>query len=136
MNNRLTYYKFWSFLGILMVLLVIYISLVSNPPDLVHFNQSDKIMHYLAYMILMCWFGQIYSNKTESFLVALYLVCLGIFLEVIQGLGGFREFEYCDMVANTLGVVFGFILSRKRCFNFLYFLERLYKRTTDNSITY
>ena len=35
---------------------------------------------------------------------------MGVCLEILQGMGQYRYFEYADMAANTTGVVIGYVL--------------------------
>ena len=109
------YFKLWLAIGWLLVLLVCYFSLTSTPPKIdVQFKYLDKLEHLLSYFVLMFWFAQLYlKNKTRIY-YALFFILLGITLEVLQGLGGVRFFEYADMLANTTGVVIGYVLTRGR----------------------
>jgi hypothetical protein len=44
---------------------------------------------------------------------------MGISLEFLQGLSGYRTFEYSDILANTTGVLFGWLLAKTRMANCL-----------------
>ena len=103
-----------------MAIALCYFSLVSNPPEFnVEFKYFDKIRHFIAYFILMFWFSQIYKkNKTRLFYVVFFIV-MGAVLEVLQGLGGIRYFEYYDMLANSLGVAVAWLITKRR-FNDLF----------------
>ena len=80
-----------------------WLSLTPSPPR-VDFTASDKVGHLLAYGALMFWFAQLY--RTRIF-YALGFVAMGVGLEFLQGMGGHREADVFDMVANTLGVAAG-----------------------------
>ena len=43
--------------------------------------------------------------------VAALLIVLGIALEYLQRMTGYREFSYADMLANGAGVLFGWALA-------------------------
>ena len=60
---------------------------------------------------LMGWFGQIFTARWHLVLLVVGFVCLGVSLEFVQGMGRHRHFEYADMIANTIGVVLGLILT-------------------------
>ena len=85
-----------------------WLSLTPSPPR-VDFAASDKLGHLLAYGALMFWFAQIY--KTRVFYAAGF-VAMGIGLEALQGMLGYREADVLDMVANTLGVAAGWGAAR------------------------
>ena len=48
---------------------------------------------------------------------------MGIVLEFIQGLTGYRSLEYTDMTANTIGVLLGWLLAKTRLSNALSRIE-------------
>ena len=70
---------------------------------------SDKWQHGFAYAVLMSWFAQLSPRHLK---LSLLLVAMGIAVEFVQGWGGMRHFDVLDMVANTIGVVFGWVLIR------------------------
>ena len=119
------YFKLWLSIGWLLVLLVCYFSLTSNPPKIdIKFEHLDKIEHMLSYLILMAWFAQLYHTKQSRIYYALFFIVLGIMLEILQGLGGIRFFEYMDMLANGTGVIIGYLLTKGKLKNLLLLLER------------
>jgi VanZ family protein len=92
--------------GWLLVALVVYLSLTSTPPLFpLPFHWNDKLEHALAYGTLMGWFMQIYPSSVEKRYLAAVLIGMGLLMEVLQGFGGTRLFDYWDMAANTLGVL-------------------------------
>jgi len=121
---RLRFSTHWTVLGLVYVAAVVYLSLAPAPPhDVLPYLQVDKSAHFSAYTFLMLWFGQIYHERPVALLIASGLVMLGIFLEVLQGLSGYRTFEYTDMAANTLGVASGFWIARTKFGGLLHALE-------------
>ncbi len=70
---------------------------------------SDKLLHLVAYGLLMGWFLQLYQGRART-LSALGLVLLGVVLEFLQGMTPYRMFEWWDMVANGGGVVLSYLL--------------------------
>jgi len=103
--------KIWLGLGIALVATIIFLSLSSNPPKIIHFQFGDKVGHFLAYLTLMAWFGQLYFKRVSLLILALLFVSMGIGLEILQGMSGRRFFEIADMAANTIGVLVGWWLS-------------------------
>ena len=123
------YFKLWLAMGWLLILLVCYFSLTPTPPKIdIQFEHLDKLEHILSYLVLMAWFAQLYHTKQSRIYYALFFIVLGITIEVLQGLGGIRYFEYSDMLANTSGVVMGLLLTLgKRKYLLLSFERRLYR---------
>ena len=131
-GNRLRFSGWWTFLGVLLVALVVYLSLASlSPSKVLAFPESDKIMHFSAYTAMMFWFGQIYRKRPALLFVALGLITLGVLLEILQGLSGYRTFEYLDMAANTLGVIFGLFITQTRLGCLFQSFEVLLVRSRD-----
>lgn len=98
-------------LGFSLLVLIIYLSLTSNPINVVHIKYSDKLGHFVAYLTLMVWFGQLYIRRSQLASLAILFVGLGVGLEILQGLMGHRFFEIADMAANSIGVLVGWWLS-------------------------
>ena len=49
------------------------------------------------------------SKKTNSYILFVVLILIGVATEVTQMLFGLRNFEYMDIIANSLGVFGGFV---------------------------
>jgi len=111
-NTLLKLYKLWLSLGACLIVTIVYLSLTARPLDLVSFEMSDKVGHFIAYFSLMAWFGQIYTRKTQQILLAIGFGVMGAILEGFQFLGGHRMFEYRDMMANITGVIIGWGFTR------------------------
>jgi hypothetical protein len=112
----------WSFVG-----LVVYLSLTSDPPDL-GVRHAFAVGHVVAYFWLMIWFAQLHHAARMRALLAAGFFALGAVLEWIQGLTGYRMFDYADMAANGLGIVIAFGLARTRLQHTLLAVERLLAR--------
>lgn len=110
----LRYRSAWLAIGWLLVGLVVYLSLTPHPPEPLSFPHADKLEHGFAYASLALWFCQIYLQVRQRAVVIAALVTLGITLEFLQGYSGYRIFEIADMVANSCGVLLGFLLVRTR----------------------
>ena len=113
----------WLTLGFLLVALVIYFSIIRNPPSAFHFSNSDKLTHLLVYFSVMLWFGMIFLPGKTYFILGLGLVMMGILLEVIQGATLYRSMEVLDMLSNTLGVLLAALLARTPVSAFLVMVE-------------
>ena len=68
---------------------------------------SDKLLHFFVYAFLS-YITLIASRKTKIFILLMIILSLGILLEFIQSVTGLRNFEYMDIIANSLGVFGGF----------------------------
>ncbi|MHB1115356.1 VanZ family protein [Sideroxydans sp.] len=117
-------HKVWLGFGWLWILLVCYLSLMPHPPQPVSFEGVDKLEHLLAYVGLMLWFCQVYVTRASRIGVLVGLVALGVGIEILQGMGGYRYFEYADMLANTGGVLMGWGLAHTRMGRAILLLER------------
>ena len=73
------------------------------------FQNMDKVKHIVAYSALMGWFVQIYHRLHIRLIYAASFILMGIVLEILQGIGGHRQFEINDMVANAIGVCIGLL---------------------------
>ncbi len=80
-------------------------------PELVGKNINDLFLHFIAYGGVMWSFTQGYP-ETRILKLMSGLIVWGILLEMMQGLTSYRLFEWMDMVANSTGVVLGWVLSR------------------------
>ncbi len=116
----------WLFIGYVLVAIVTFLSLTSNPIDTgLQFPYEDKMYHAFAYFTLMAWFAQIYHGKIQRYLVAVVFILMGCSFEYLQSLDVNRYAEFADIVANTLGVVAGFSLTLTEAKNTLVKIEGL-----------
>ncbi len=114
----------WLAIGYALVMLVVFLSLTSDPVHLdVEFPNQDKVFHGLAYFSLMAWFAQIYHDRFQRNMIALVFIFMGVALEYIQGLDPNRYFEYADMLANAVGVALGFVVALSGAKNILVRVE-------------
>ncbi len=108
----LRYRKAWLAGGWGLVALVAYLSLMPNPPEPFEFHMVDKVEHGLAYAAMSWWFCQIYQSVRIRVSVCAALVAYGVLIEILQGMTGYRYFEYADMLADSIGVLLGWLLAR------------------------
>lgn len=78
-------------------------------PPTIDVDQGDKLGHFAAYGLLMVLFCMAYvSNRTRAFYAAGFIL-MGIAIEFLQGMTGYRTFDVLDMLANAIGVALGWI---------------------------
>ena len=128
LSPNLKYRKIWLLMGFGWIGLVIFLSLMHNPPQVMDVQMFDKIEHFSAYAMLMFWFCQIYWEMPHRLKIAFALAALGVSIEIVQGMEGFRVFEYADMLANTIGVLIGWGLGKTALKQSLFKIEQLIKR--------
>ncbi len=118
--------SFWLAIAYGLVVLVVYLSLTSNPVKTgLSFLYQDKFFHALAYFVLMSWFAQIYHTNTGRNIIAIILISVGVSLEFFQGFSPVRYYEVADMLANSAGVVLGYFLTLTKARNFLVRFEKI-----------
>ncbi len=116
--------KAWLTLGWIWVAVVFYLSLTPHPPKPLSFHEADKVEHALVYAALMLWFCQGYVESRPRVRLFLLLVTMGVGIEFLQRMTGYRTFEYADMLADLIGVVLGWSLARTKLGYVLRMLER------------
>ena len=79
-----------------------------------------SFLHVVMY-VLLASITFTASKKTNSCILFVVLILIGISTEVTQMLFGLRNFEYMDIIANSLGVLIGFV--------FYYISEKYLKKT-------
>lgn len=109
--------RVWLAIGWLGIAIVTYYTLIPDPPQL-DMEEGDKVQHIVAYASLSLWFFQVLLSRPSRLLAAAGLIAMGIALEFVQGMTGYRFFSVADMAANTLGVLAGWLLAPPRLPNF------------------
>ena len=100
--------RLWWGLGLLLVLTVCVLSLIHLPQmPLALPKLSDKWQHVLAYFAMMGWFSQLIVRKRTLVKAALCFFAMGVALEFLQGLTGYRSLDYVDVLANSTGILLG-----------------------------
>jgi hypothetical protein len=122
--NKLRFPHLWLFLGFSLIMLVIIVSLIPHPPHVAHFRGNDKLGHFAAYITMTFWFGQIYTRNRVRWTISLAFVILGMSLEYLQRLSGYRAFEFADMGANAAGVLCALLLAQTRLSRSLAVVEK------------
>jgi hypothetical protein len=71
----------------------------------------SQAAHFLAYGLLMLWFSLLYSTPSSRLAYGVGFVAMGVGLEFLQGALRHRMYETFDIIADTIGVLFGFGLA-------------------------
>ena len=74
------------------------------------FAWGDKLVHALAYFLMMIWFAGLYARRHQA-IAALFVLALGFLMEMVQWWLPYRFFEPADLVANAVGVAAGLGMS-------------------------
>ena len=117
-------------IGYSLVAVLVYVCLTPNPPDTSVVRFGDKIAHFAGYALLFLWFAQVYQRSAQ-FKPAVALVMLGVAVEIAQSFTNYRSFEYADMLANTTGVIIGWLLAATPAASLLYLFEQHFYHKKD-----
>jgi VanZ family protein len=93
-----------------LVLAVVVVCVVPEPPDPVAVRHADKLYHVAGYALLAAWSVQLFAPPT-LWLRLLGLLALGVGLEGVQALLPWRSADALDAVANAAGVGLGALLA-------------------------
>lgn len=77
------------------------------------FDGIDKVVHFFIFAILSFCFWATFPKMAfwKFLLLTLFYALLTEILQGVMGLG--RSMEFWDLIADTLGLIFGYILFRK-----------------------
>ena len=98
--------------GIALIMIIFTFSLFEIPQS--NFDGlSDKFIHFFAYLLLSLLIFRASLTFTKASLF-IGLISLGVIIEALQYTSGLRNFEYMDIIANSLGILVGFLILRIR----------------------
>ena len=108
---KINFFKFLFFLNIF------FLSLISLCPgnligliffgDDTTFPGSDKLHHFLSYLILSILGSLAYYEKIFFYKLLIFLILIGFLLELFQIWIPNRYFEFLDIFANLSGIMVG-----------------------------
>ena len=73
-------------------------------------SHTDKIIHLAGYALLMFWWAQLVIRPRWKLAVAVIL--FGVAIELLQGLTPNRQPDPLDALANSAGVLVGWLAAR------------------------
>ncbi len=101
--------RLWRVGGWLGVVLTLVVSLM--PPALGDSGgHTDKLVHLAGYAMLMFWWAQLVTRRRWK--LALAVVLFGLAIELLQGLTPARQPDALDALANSSGVLLGWLAAR------------------------
>lgn len=100
----------WWLLGGLWCLIVLVLALAPMPPGPPG-GYSDKLMHFAVFAGLAGWFGAL-TRGLGRLAVAAGLAIFGGLIEILQGLTGYRDPSWWDLLADVIGIGIGLWLLR------------------------
>jgi VanZ family protein len=102
-------HRIWWAFGWLGIVITLVVSLMPPP-----FNEgvaySDKIVHLAGYSVLMFWWAQLIIQRRWRLAIA--VVLFGIVIEGLQGFTPNRQTDALDALANSCGVLLGWLAAR------------------------
>ncbi len=101
--------RLWRAGGWLGVAITLVVSLMP-PPLGDSAGHADKIVHLTGYAALMFWWAQLVVRQRRK--LALAVVLFGIAIEGLQGFTPSRMPDLLDALANSGGVLLGWLLAR------------------------
>ena len=107
---KLSHRRTWIALGVTIIAAIWILSLIPNPPQ-IGFEGEDKVGHVVAYGVMMLWWSQILIRSRDRLIIAAAFVTMGVLIEFVQRWTGWRTFEVADMIADAIGVAFGWCIA-------------------------
>jgi VanZ family protein len=114
--DRLQWHRGWWLLGVLLVLGVICTALL---PELRHLSRlalvipdGDKLLHVLAFITLMLWWGNIYRQRRSRLIIAAWCLLFGFLIECAQWPIAPEDADPFDWLADVVGIVLALALLR------------------------
>jgi len=120
---ELLHRRWWLAGGFLLLITILILSLmplsglVEMPP------YSDKLLHALAFTILMLWFSGLVHARHYRWLF-MSLLIYGAVIEVLQSLTDYRTLELADLLADASGLLLGWTLAHAYLGNWCADLEK------------
>ncbi|HET6804374.1 MAG TPA: VanZ family protein [Frateuria sp.] len=106
----------WTVLGVLLMLAVAAIALLPATRHLtalaLALPEGDKLLHILAFAVLMGWWGNLYHRPRRRLAVAAACLFFGLLIELAQWPHNPRDASVWDLAADALGLALGALLLR------------------------
>jgi VanZ family protein len=128
-HRRLGFERLWHVIGFLAIVALVVLSLVPLPrlgPDI---PDGDKIGHFAAYGLIGAWYGLLLGRGRRLLAAAFGLIGIGLILESLQGLTGYRQTDLMDAAANALGVAIGTSIAFSPLRDLLFYVDLALRKT-------
>jgi VanZ family protein len=99
-------------LGAIQIVLIFTFSLIPGTGKEHLFPHADKVTHAFAYMLLTFTYCEL-SERKHHLKYFLAFTAMGVGIEFLQKMTGYRSFDLLDMAANMLGCLSAYIGARK-----------------------
>jgi VanZ family protein len=113
LNKKILFYLAISWSLLLIFLSLVSLSSIKDPIDVPY---KDKAVHFVFYFVfVVLWTIWVYKSDIFKpiWVVLLIGILLGICIEFCQSnFTNERKFELLDIIANSLGALFGFIVAK------------------------
>ncbi|MCU0755122.1 MAG: VanZ family protein [Xanthomonadales bacterium] len=120
----LRHLRIYRALGVIAIAVMLALSLLpigGVGPALPH---GDKLQHALAYLLLAGGYAQLLEGWRSRAWLAASLLLLGVLVEGLQSLTPWRSAELADLLANSVGITLGLLLTVRRGSRLLEALEQ------------
>ncbi|MHB1214234.1 MAG: VanZ family protein [Thiobacillus sp.] len=107
--RQIDWLRLWRIGGWLGIVVTLVVSLT---PPLLDENggHTDKIVHLCGYAVLTFWWAQLVTERRWRLAAA--VVLFGVMIELLQGLTPARQPDVLDALANSGGVLLGWLFAR------------------------
>ena len=114
-NLSINFYRYLT-LSIAWVFFIVYLFIIYSPKfglPTTSFPFLDKVVHFILFFIQSIFITNTiyeYRNRNNRILLIvsiIFLLLLGVIIEIQQIYLPYRTFEIMDLIANFLGVLFG-----------------------------
>ena len=110
----------WYGLGAILLLAVAALSLMPMPST----GVNDKLSHLVTYFALAGWFGLLAGNRLALVWTLAGVIAYGGLIELLQAMTAYRQAEWADMLANSMGAAIGIWLYFTPLRRLLLFVDR------------
>lgn len=109
---RYKFFRLWKVLAFKGLILILIASLWPQHGEQFSFKHIDKVLHFSVYTIASFYIHQVFQNQFFK-KITIYLFLYSVIIEIFQSLTVTRSAEWADLMANLLGILLGFYLSKK-----------------------
>ena len=111
MRRTLHFYQLWLVIGALLASAILILCLIPPSNKISSIEGLDKVEHALAFLALTAWFAAL-IERPGYWALSIMLLGLGVGIEIAQYLMALgRSAEIFDVIADTVGIILGVILS-------------------------